>query len=117
KIQCTVCNDDIFLSDVLRLHDVIDEELGGGGILGYLSNALEQLHVVFIIKSIIEELGPETISETIFIRNGPLAFFGQTANLHKPMRKFCLWMQNNHKLTLVGLEKSGPFVDHADEIS
>lgn len=114
--SCTECSEIIYLSDVLRLHEAIDDELGAGGILGYLSSALEQLQIVFILKSLLQ-ITPDTIGETLLIKNGPLAFFGQTANLHKPMRKLCTWFENKHGLALVGLEKSGPFVEHADEIS
>lgn len=114
--SCTNCNGTLYLVDVLRLHEAIDDELGASGILGYLSSALEQLLIVFILKNLLE-ITPETISETLLIKNGPLAFFGQTANLHKPMRKLCVWLEDKHDLTFVGLEKSGPFVEHADEIS
>lgn len=113
---CTECNGNLYLIDVLRLHEAIDDELGAGGILGYLSSALEQVLIVLLLKNFLE-ITPDTISETLLIKNGPLAFFGQTANLHKPMRKLCTWLEDKHNLTLVGLEKSGPFVEHADEIS
>lgn len=33
---------DLFLTDIFRLHEVIDEELGAGGIVGYLRNLIEQ---------------------------------------------------------------------------
>lgn len=114
--SCSHCVGCLYLIDVFRLHEAIDDELGAGGILGYLSSALEQILLIYILKSFLE-ITPDTISETLLIKNGPLAFFGQTANLHKPMRKLCSWLEENYDLTLVGLEKSGPFVEHADEIS
>ena len=114
--SCSECTGTLYLIDVLRLHEAIDDELGAGGILGYLSSALEQILVVYILKSLLR-IAPDTICETLLIKNGPLAFFGQTANLHKPMRKLCAWLEDKHDLALVGLEKSGPFVEHADEIS
>ena len=114
--SCSECHENLYLVDTLRLHEAIDDELGAGGILGYLSSALEQLLVVFILKNL-SEITPDTVSETLLIKNGPLAFFGQTANLHKPMRKLCSWFEDKYGLILVGLEKSGPFVEHADAIS
>jgi hypothetical protein len=53
----------------------------------------------------------------LFIKDGPLAFFGQTANMHKPMRELVKFLFENYNLFLAGLEKSGPFVEHADEIA
>jgi len=55
--------------------------------------------------------------QTLFIKDGPLAFFGQTANIHKPMRKLIKFLHENHAIYLIGLEKSGAFVEHAIQAS
>src|SRR5690606_2112499 len=82
----------------------------------YLTTTIEQLLLVFIVKSLLQ-MRASALQETLFIKDGPLAFFGQTANIHKPMRSLCAWLQGKHALLLAGLEKSGAFVDHADEIA
>ena len=46
----------------------------------------------------------------------PLVFSGQTANMHILFRKMCNFLQQKENLFLVGLEKSGAFVDHAQQI-
>lgn len=53
----------------------------------------------------------------MFIKDGPLAFFGQTANLHQPMRSLVRYLFEKHDLFLAGLEKSGTFVEHANAIA
>jgi hypothetical protein len=47
----------------------------------------------------------------------PLGFFGQTAKLHKDMRELCNYFIPKYGLKLVGLEKSGTFVEHAEHIT
>lgn len=42
-IKCPHCGEKIYLTDVLRLHEAIDNELGAGGILGYLTTTVEQI--------------------------------------------------------------------------
>ena len=37
--------------------------------------------------------------------------------MHKPMRNLTNFLLEKHNLYLAGLEKSGAFVDHADEIT
>ena len=63
------------------------------------------------------EMKPALLREILFVKDGPLAFFGVTAPLHKPMRALMalLGAQDSGKplMNLVGLEKSGPFVEHA----
>ncbi len=112
---CNKCNGEILLTDVFRLHEAIDDELGAGGILAYVTTTIEQILLVHIIRLILK-LKPQLLKETFFIKDGPLAFFGQTANMHRPMRELVRFLFDNHELYLSGLEKSGSFVEHADEI-
>lgn len=90
--SCPSCAGDLFITDVLRLHEAIDEELGSGGILGYLLTATEQIVLAHFIKSLLQ-IKPSTLSHVMFIKDGPLAFFGQTANLHQPMRVLVIPIQ------------------------
>jgi hypothetical protein len=107
----------IYLTDVFRLHEAIDDEQGAGGILGYLTRTIEQIILVHFIRSI-SKFQPALLNRILFITDGPLSFSGQTANIHKPMRELCnhLLNEEDRNLFLVGLEKSGAFVDHAHEI-
>jgi hypothetical protein len=114
--SCPACGGELFITDVLRLHEAIDEELGSGGILGYLLTTTEQIVLVHFIKALLQ-IKPSTLSQVMFIKDGPLAFFGQTANLHRPMRSLVRFLFKEHNLFLAGLEKSGSFVEHAQAIA
>jgi len=113
--SCTVCNSEIYITDIFRLQEAVDDELGAGGILGYLTNLIEQMNIIHTIRNI-KNLKSELLNHFLFIKDGPLAFFGQTANMHDPVRKLCNYLFKNNNLYLAGLEKSGAFVEHADEI-
>lgn len=113
--SCERCGQEIFLTDVFRLHEAVDDELGAGGILGYVTTTIEQIIIVHLIRLILK-IKPGLLKQILFIKDGPLAFFGQTANMHKPMRSLVRFLFEHHNLYLAGLEKSGPFVEHADEI-
>ncbi|QUJ67306.1 hypothetical protein KDD30_14865 [Photobacterium sp. GJ3] len=104
------------LIDILRFHEVVDEELGASGILGYLTNVIEHIIIVHCIKEIVTRK-PSFLRRFLFIKDGPLGFFGQTAKLHKDMRELCNIYTREYSLKLVGLEKSGSFVEHAEHIS
>ena len=113
--SCPACETKLFLTDVFRLHEAVDEEMGAGGILGYLITLVEQMYLVFILRHFVKT-NPDQLKSFLFIKDGPLGFFGQTANMHKPMRKLCNWLLKKHNLFLVGLEKSGAFAEHAHEL-
>ena len=114
--QCDSCSGEMLLTDVFRLHEAIDDELGAGGILGYVTTSFEQMIMLHVIRLVLK-LKPILLQQVLFIKDGPLAFFGQTANIHKPVRELARYLFANHNLYLAGLEKSGPFVEHADEIA
>lgn len=115
---CPTCGRTVFLADALRLHERIDDELGASGIQSYLLTSLEQIVLVYMIKSILE-LKPALLKEVLFVKDGPLAFFGVTATLSKPMKALVRHLVEDYPepyLNLIGLEKSGPFVEHAAAI-
>lgn len=113
---CDSCGGEIYLTDVFRLHEAVDDELGAGGILGYVTTTVEQIILVHLIRLILKTK-PTMLGQVLFIKDGPLAFFGQTANMYKPMRELVKHLLDHHDLYLAGLEKSGSFVEHADEIT
>jgi len=114
--HCSKCGGTLFLVDLLRLHEAIDDELGAGGVLGYLTTTLEQILLVFVIK-LIYTTKPDLFVRFLFVKDGPLAFFGQTANLHKPMREMINFISAKYPIYLVGVEKSGAFVEHSIQIN
>ncbi len=114
--SCPHCKGAVYLTDVFRLHEAIDEELGAGGILGYLMTTIEQIILVHLVRIILKQK-PGLLGQILFVKDGPLGFFGQTANMHKPMRALVAWLLKKENLFLVGLEKSGAFVEHAAEIA
>lgn len=112
---CDDCGEKIYLTDVFRLHEVIDDEFGAGGILAYVTNLLEHILLIHYIRTILR-IKPSLLKETLFIKDGPLAFFSVTANMHKPMRDLSNYLLEKYDLNLVGVEKSGSFVEHAAQI-
>jgi hypothetical protein len=114
--KCPSCTSETYLTDVLRLHEIIDDELGAGGILGYLVNAVEQIILAHMIRTVLATK-PSLLEQILFIKDGPLGFFGQTANLHKPFRALMNFLFTQHNCYLAGLEKSGAFVEHAHQIT
>jgi hypothetical protein len=117
-LKCSGCGADVYLADALRLYERIDDELGASSVLSYLLTALEQVVLVYMIKSVLE-IKPALLKEILFVKDGPLAFFGVTASLSKPMRSLMTHLTHGlgePHINLIGLEKSGAFVEHASAI-
>lgn len=116
RFTCARCGGTLYLTDVFRLHEAIDDELGASGILGYVTTSVEQIILAHLVRLILATK-PALLKEFLFIKDGPLAFFGQTANLHRSMRALVNFLWKEHDFFCAGLEKSGAFVDHADAIA
>jgi hypothetical protein len=116
EAHCKGCGRAVYLSDALRLYERIDDEQGAGGIMSYLLTSLEQLVMVHIIRTLLD-FKPSVLREILLIKDGPLAFFGVVAPLRKPMQELMSYLsdRDNGKplVCLVGLEKTGTFVEHA----
>lgn len=113
---CPECGKEVYLSDYLKLYDLITEPSGASGIISFLCNAVEQLYVAEIIRHMVE-CCPESLSEIVIIKDGPLAFFSKTFRLCAHFRSLFSYLSNQEMpIYLVGIEKSGPFVEHANFI-
>jgi hypothetical protein len=84
--------------------------------LSYLMTTIEQIMIVHILR-LIARRRPAALSNIAIIKDGPLAFFGVTANLHTPMRELLVHLQRSASPNLIGVEKSGPLVEHAHQIA
>ena len=121
RSSCAACGGPVLLVDALRLHERIDNEQGAGGILGYVMTSFEQVVLVHVIKTLLE-LKKSILSDFLIIKDGPLGFFGTTAPLSSRMQElidYLILMEElpgGPHLHVVGLEKSGSFVEHAQQI-
>jgi hypothetical protein len=66
--KCSNCQGILYLTDIFRLHEAMDNELGAGGILGYLTTMIEQIIIVYLIKQILS-MKSNLLSETLFIKD------------------------------------------------
>ena len=119
--KCPVCSHAVYLTDTFRLHERVDEEMGGSGISAYVITMLEQMVLVHLIHNILA-MKPALLRNILFIKDGPLAFFGLVAPLYRPMRELVEHLLSEPggptgpTLHVAGLEKSGAFVEHAAAI-
>jgi hypothetical protein len=117
---CVECGGAVFLADALRLYERVDEEHGASPVLSYLLTTLEQIILVHLIRTVLD-MKPSLLREVLFVKDGPLAFFGVTAPLYKPMRELMVHLRDagaagGPLINLIGVQKSGAFVDHATAI-
>lgn len=113
--KCPISGQPIYLSDAFRLHERIDDDTGAAGICGYLAGIVEHLLLLHAIRILVTKV-KGGMDRVLFIMDRPTGFFGVTSRLIEPMFALSTWLFEHHNLYLAGLEKSGAFVEHAQEL-
>lgn len=119
---CPECGQRLYVSDVIRAAD--EYSLVGSNLtpLTRIMLLTERLVLVCYIESFITHTqvpAEEMFARTIFITDGPLALMGTTAPLKRRMQTYneSLFMWSRDRGTagpfIVGIEKTGQFVEHA----
>lgn len=112
--ECPKTGNTIYLTDTFRLHEQIDDISGATGISGYIAGVVEHLIAIHLIRYLIQFQGG--LQRSLLIMDRPTGFFGNTSRLMVPMQDLICWLLDKHNIYLVGIEKSGAFVEHARQI-
>lgn len=105
-------DDTVYLTDIFRLHEIIDEFSGATGTVSYVAGIIEHILAIHIIKNLLNK-SPAFLSKVLFIMDRPTGWFGQTAICQQLMFELINWLLAKHNIYLAGLEKSGAFVEYA----
>lgn len=120
--NCLTCNEPIFLTDWLRLHEDISDFGNNTSAMTRMMNAVEHLLLAGLIHQVFKA-NPRALSKMAFVMDGPLAIFGQPAKLHS--RIMAMLRTINLRLSelklepllVVGLQKTGEVMDHANMLN
>jgi hypothetical protein len=113
--ECPITHQPIYLSDVFRLHERVEEETGAASVAGYIAGIVEHLILLHIIRNLVRK-NPAALNQVLFIMDRPTGWFGVTAPMHKLSLELNNWLFEHHNVFIAGLEKSGAFVEHAAAI-
>jgi hypothetical protein len=115
---CPGCGTQVWPTDVLRTHEEFDPDGSNLTPLGRLMSVCERLLMTIYVDGLLTA-APESLARGLFVTDGPLALFGTVAPMK---RRLVTWLGSvTSRLAslglqpplVVGIEKSGAFVDHA----
>lgn len=118
---CPNCTGPLYLADLLRTHEEYNVEGSNFTPLGRVMTAAERLMTVCYLNFFADS-APDVLRHTLFITDGPLALFGPLAPLKRRFQEHLQdlsgWCQDRDLVAplMVGIEKSGAFVEHAEQI-
>ncbi|MDK2873194.1 MAG: hypothetical protein PWQ64_958 [Desulfomicrobiaceae bacterium] len=110
--NCPHCKGEIFLTDMIGFHLEMDEDAAPESLATAYMLIHETLMLFTGIRYFWEKKKFNTLSRTLFFKDGPLTLRGQYSKLVIPIRKFFEYCkQKQIAIHVAGQEKSGALVD------
>lgn len=119
-VECIACNEWLYPTDILRIHEEVGEEGSNQSALGRLMSVVELLVLVGLATLLWEQSRYELLPRTLFIVDGPLAVYGPPAKLRARALEYFQFMDAGtpgDAPYLCGLEKTGAMVDFARQLA
>ncbi len=119
-VECIACNEWLYPTDVLRIHEEVGEEGSNQSALGRLMSVVELLVLVGLATLLWEQSRYDLLPRTLFIVDGPLAVYGPPAKLRARALEYFQFMDAGTPGDgpyLCGLEKTGAMVDFARQLA
>lgn len=116
------CGRPLFSTDALRVHEGMNVVGANGAMFAEVMQVFEQLVLVNTLRFLERQKLLTTLQQIAFVLDGPLAVFGHPAWLSKAIKwelqriDAIATSQCSTRVLLIGVEKSGFFVDHFDFI-
>jgi hypothetical protein len=115
--KCPKCNETVFLTDMIGFHLDMDEESAPESVSSAYMLVMEHLMLFTAIRLLWHHTDKQVLSDTLFIKDGPLTLRSQYSKLVDPIRKFLQYAkERNRPIHIIGQEKSGAFFDHLASI-
>lgn len=120
--KCEKCGEEVYLTDSLRLHEPITEFGDNGSAITRFMNVVEHLNIANLIR-MLHHYQPETLSDMAFFVDGPLAIFGEPADIHSRLMRLYfkifedLKSKGHREPLILGLIKTGQVAEHASALN
>lgn len=116
--SCPTCSGEVFLTDMIGFHLDMDEESAPDSVASAYMLIMEHLMIFTAIRLLWDHTDKKLVSETLFIKDGPLTLRSQYSKLVPNIRSFLQFAkQLNRPIHIIGQEKSGAFFDHLAAIA
>jgi len=119
---CRETGEQLYSTDALRIHELQNTQGTSGEMYGQLMLVIERLWLVHLLRAFEKKNWLPTLKNVAFVMDGSLAVYSVSAWLVRFIEKeVCRINELQKKFTgndlmIIGLEKSGRFVEHFNEI-
>jgi hypothetical protein len=114
---CGVCFGKVFLTDMIGFHLDMDEDSAPDSVASAYMLVMEHLMLFTAIRLLWHHSDKQILSDTLFIKDGPLTLRSQYSKLVPSIRAFLQHAKKQERpVYIIGQEKSGAFFDHLSSV-
>lgn len=115
--DCASCKKTVFLTDMIGFHLDMDEGSAPDSVASAYMLVMETLMLFTAVRLHWLHTDRHLLSDTLFIKDGPLTLRGQYSKLVPSIRAFLQYAKEQERpVHIIGQEKSGAFFDHLEGI-
>jgi len=112
--KCNSCKKEVYVTDMLGFHISMGKDSDSAP--EDIPSTYMTIHETLLLFTAIRhywENERESISDCLFVKDGPLSIRAQYSKLVQPIRKFLAYARDQgYPIHIIGQEKSGAFFDH-----
>ena len=122
KYTCPKSHEQLYSTDALRLHELLNSSGTNGEMYGQIMGMLEKLWLIHILRAFEKKGWFNLLDRVAFVLDGPLACFSTWSWMNKSiiteLRRINEIQKKitNKDMLILGVEKSGTFYNHFQEI-
>lgn len=123
QYTCPHSGETLYSTDAMRLHELMNPSGTNGEMYGQIMQMFEKLWLIHILRSFEKKEWLNLLDRVAFVLDGPLACFSTWSWINKSIIKEIARINNLQKkqterdLLIFGIEKSGTFYNHFEEIN
>lgn len=120
--ECPNCKGSVYSTDALRIHERFNDLGSNGEAFGLVMQVWERILLIHLLRCFEKRKLLRQLSRVAFFVDGPLAVFGPpawlSAAISKELKRInsLVRHETGNDLVILGIEKTGGFVEHFNEI-
>lgn len=114
--KCKENPKEVYITDFLALHEQLNNETSHEALTTQAMLVFEKLLLINLIRNLYLNHELELLSKSAFILDGSLAVYSHASWLSDVVHKELSLIQEKQKLIVLGIEKTGSFVDHVNKV-
>jgi hypothetical protein len=116
--KCPKCHHTVLLTDMIGFHLDMDEDSAPDSVSSAYMLVMEHLMLFTAIRLLWQHTDKHILSDTLFIKDGPLSLRSQYSKLVPSIRSFLQFAKDQRRpIHIIGQEKSGAFFDHLHSVA